>query len=399
MNRTSPLRYRAIGLGFFMVAILFAGLIAFLQQPIVVEAAKGAPETQPQGSQPTNDLCLGCHSRPDQTVKLASGEELNITVDPEAFSKGVHGDQGLSCTQCHNNITGYPHPEVTAKSLKEYTLQYQQTCKNCHGQEFQANMDSMHSQALINGNLNAPTCSSCHNPHTQTRVTDGNGKLLPEARVWVPEVCSRCHNAIFLEYKESVHGQGVLEGNNPDVPTCTDCHGVHNIANPTTTVFRVNSPKLCANCHTDAAIMDKYGLSTQVLNTYVSDFHGTTVTLFQKQHPDQETNKPVCFDCHGVHNIAKADDPQKGLKIKENMLVACQKCHPDANTNFPDSWLSHYIPSPEHAPLVYYVQLFYKIFIPLVLGGMALYVLSDIYRLLRTRGKSTSDHNGKSSAA
>ena len=34
------------------------------------------------------------------------------------------------------------------------------------------------------------------------------------------------------------------------------------------------------------AIMDKYGISTQVLNTYVADFHGTTVTLFEKQSPD-----------------------------------------------------------------------------------------------------------------
>ena len=208
----------------------------------------------------------------------------------------------------------------------------------------------MHSQALISGNLDAPTCSSCHNPHTQPKVTDANGKLLPEARVAVPETCAKCHNAIFEQYKESVHGQGVLGENNADVPTCTDCHGVHNIANPTTAEFRVNSPKICANCHTDANIMDKYHISTDVMNTYVADFHGTTVTLFEKTHPDQETNKPVCFDCHGVHNIAKVDDPQKGLKMKENILVACKKCHPDATTNFPSSWLSTSPPIPIPSP-------------------------------------------------
>ena len=151
--------------------------------------------------------------------------------------------------------------------------------------------------------------------------------------------------------------------------------------------FRLNSPELCAKCHTDEKIMSKYGISTQVLNTYVSDFHGTTVTLFEKQSPDQQTNKPVCFDCHGVHNIAKVDDPTKGLQIKTNMLNACQKCHPDANINFPDSWLSHYIPSPEKAPLVYYVNLFYSLFIPTVLGGMAIVVVTDVYRKARTRRK------------
>ena len=28
--------------------------------------------------------------------------------------------------------------------------------------------------------------------------------------------------------------------------------------------------------------MAKYGLNTNVLNTYVADFHGTTVTLFEQ---------------------------------------------------------------------------------------------------------------------
>ena len=32
--------------------------------------------------------------------------------------------------------------------------------------------------------------------------------------------------------------------------------------------------------------MGKYGISTQVLNTYVADFHGTTVTLFEQVSPN-----------------------------------------------------------------------------------------------------------------
>jgi len=73
--------------------------------------------------------------------------------------------------------------------------------------------------------------------------------------------------------------------------------------------------------------------------------------------------------------------------MKENLLVACQKCHPDATANFPDSWMSHYIPSPENYPIVYYVNLFYKFFIPAVLGPMVIFVLSDIARRLINRRK------------
>ncbi|HBA92864.1 MAG TPA: hypothetical protein DCZ08_14370 [Anaerolineaceae bacterium] len=140
--------------------------------------------------------------------------------------------------------------------------------------------------------------------------------------------------------------------------------------------------------------MDKYGLSTQVMETYIADFHGTTVTLFEKVDPDQQTNMPVCFDCHGVHDIRRADDPEKGLQVKENLLSTCQRCHPDATSNFPDSWLSHYIPSPEHAPLVYYVGLVYKILIPLVLGAMALFILTDIYRKVSRKRKKNGNNGG-----
>jgi hypothetical protein len=131
--------------------------------------------------------------------------------------------------------------------------------------------------------------------------------------------------------------------------------------------------------------MGKYGISTDVLNTYVSDFHGTTVVLFDKTFPDQPTNKPVCTDCHGVHDIARSDDPQKGLQVRENLLVRCKACHPDATANFPDAWLSHYIPSPEKYPMVYYINLFYKFFIPAVLVPMAILVVMDFGRMMINR--------------
>jgi predicted CXXCH cytochrome family protein len=176
-----------------------------------------------------------------------------------------------------------------------------------------------------------------------------------------------------------------LTEGNTDVPTCIDCHGVHNIQNPTTATFRNSTPYLCAKCHTDEAIMGKYSLSTQVLNTYVADFHGTTVVLFDKTFPDQPTNKPVCTDCHGIHDIVKVDDPKKGLGVRENLLARCQACHPDATENFPEAWLSHYIPSPEKYPIVYYVNLFYKFLIPGVLVPMAVLVLMDFSRIMINR--------------
>jgi hypothetical protein len=240
--------------------------------------------------------------------------------------------------------------------------------------------DSIHKQAMDAGNPNAPVCTDCHNPHTQTRLKDKEtGVRLEEERVNIPVTCAKCHNEIFKEYEESVHGAGMLVEGNVDSPTCTDCHKVHDIQG-VDNAFRLRSPQECARCHTDKDMMDKYGLSTAVMDTYVSDFHGTTVTIFDKTAPDQETNTPVCVDCHGVHDIARTDDPEKGIQIQSNLLKTCQKCHPDAGDNFSASWLSHYIPSPTKAPLVYYVSLFYNILIPTVIGGMVIYIITDVIR-------------------
>jgi hypothetical protein len=373
--------------GFCLLVVL--GTVIFLTHASPVEARPGINSPLPIKTADDAD-CLACHSEPGQTTTLPNGDSLYISIDSQAFDASVHGGKKLSCTTCHTDITGYPHPPVSASSLREFTLLFQNTCQDCHLNESLQYQDSVHHAVFANGNANAPTCVDCHNPHNQTSLRDAQGNLKPEVRVAIPQTCARCHNEIYNEYAQSVHGVALLTQDNPDVPTCTDCHGVHQIIDPTTTAFRLGSVQLCASCHTNKSIMAKYGISTSVLSTYVADFHGTTVTLFQKLSPGQETNKPVCFDCHGVHNIVAPNDPARGMQIKQNILTTCQRCHPDATTNFPDAWLSHYIPDPQHYPLVYYVNLFYKIFIPLVIGSMALFVLSDIIRRRIDRRKKSA---------
>jgi hypothetical protein len=144
--------------------------------------------------------------------------------------------------------------------------------------------------------------------------------------------------------------------------------------------------------------MAKYGISTEVFDTYVADFHGTTVQLFEKQTPWQETNKAVCYDCHGVHNILPADDENSQV-IKENLLATCQQCHPDANVNFPASWTSHFRPSWEHNRWVYVVNLFYQFLIPTVVGGFLLFIGSDVYlRIWRRAERRNAERRSASGA-
>jgi hypothetical protein len=342
----------------------------------------------PSSQEVTNDTCLGCHSNQSMVKTFPSGEELSLFIEASKFRVAVHGEEGLACVDCHPTMVEIPHPEFAAQTIRDAKFELYTVCKECHLEQYTNTLDSVHQTALAAGEENAAICTDCHNPHTQTRITnEDTGEILLGAQLVIPQTCARCHSAIYDTYKESIHGAALTEEGNQYVPTCIDCHGVHNIQDPTTARFRNDTPLLCANCHTNETIMKQYGISTNVIDTYVADFHGTTVTLFEKTDPDLPTNKPVCTDCHGIHDIKSVDDPEAGIHLKENLLVKCQRCHPDATVNFPDSWMSHYDASPEQFPLVYYVNLFYKILIPGVLGGMTFYVLTDIYRRFIARKK------------
>ena len=324
----------------------------------------------------SNEACLSCHKDATNPWELPNGDLLPLQVDPDVFANSSHGRSDVVCIDCHVDYDGYPHPELDVLSAKDYEFKYLATCAECHEDQATATQDSIHGKLFAAGYENAPTCMDCHNPHTQVFVSE-------VSRASFTQVCAQCHSGIYEEYANSVHGESLLIEGNQDVPGCAECHGVHYIDDPRTAEFRNSSVYMCSDCHTDEAIMGKYGLSTDVLDTYVADFHGTTVTIFDKTEPGQVTNKAVCYDCHGVHEILSVNDPEKGLSVKENMLVSCQKCHPDATENFSDSWLSHYRPDKEKFPIVYYVDLFYKFLLPTVLGGMAIFVLSDVYRRVR----------------
>ena len=275
-----------------------------------------------------------------------------------------------------------PIPPQPLNLRANLTLQLNSDCARCHSANATKTHDSVHAKALAEGNLNAATCTDCHGAH--------NVQSPNQPRSRIPQTCERCHSEIYNLYKDSVHGEALLGEGNPDVPTCIDCHGVHNVQGPSTEPFALYSPEICAKCHTDSHLMGKYGIGTNVLNSYISDFHGKTV-IFDAKAPGQQTNKPVCIDCHGIHDIKKPDDPHSTV-MKENLLITCRRCHPDATANFPTAWMNHYEPSLQEFPLVYLVNLFYKIFIPSVIGFMLLFVLGDGARRIINRRKEK--HNG-----
>jgi predicted CXXCH cytochrome family protein len=228
---------------------------------------------------------------------------------------------------------------------------------------------------MARGNKKAALCVDCHGAHDIARASE------PRARI--SRTCATCHAKAYEVYAKSVHGRGVEAGNS-DVPVCTDCHRAHDILDPRNGALAQRTPEVCGRCHTNERMMAKYGLSTRVVDTYLKDFHGMSATLQRGRQLDRKSFAAVCTDCHGVHDIQKSNDPQSHT-MKANLVQTCAKCHAGSTKNFPDAWLSHYEPTPQKASLVWMVQLFYKLLIPFMVGGLVLQIALHLWRVVVNR--------------
>jgi predicted CXXCH cytochrome family protein len=310
--------------------------------------------------------CIGCHGQP---LHLATrdGSRISLQMNPADLANSVH--QRLSCRDCHFGFTAKEHPERSFRSPRDHTLASAETCRRCHFDKYTRTLESIHYELLSSGRQDAPVCVDCHGAHA---IATGRLEKVVNARR-----CAQCHEDIYVVYKESVHGAAMLSEHNEDVPVCSDCHRAHDIPDPTTAEFHLTIPEICGNCHSNSRIAGKYGLSTQVVESYVQDFHGVTLRFYKKEGD----LRPIatCTDCHGIHDIAKITAPGSPA-VKANLVKRCQKCHPDATANFPDSWVSHYEASFDKAPGVFLVNLAYKIFIPFMVIGLGLQILLHIWR-------------------
>ncbi len=348
-------------------------LAAGLALMVIALAAFAAPQPAWAGPPPqeTQKYCLSCHGKPDLQMTLPGGESVSLYVSEDTLAHSVHSAAGIECQACHTNITTYPHPPASFTTRREMTFELYTACQKCHKANAEKAMDSIHAHQVQAGNLKAPVCTDCHGAH------DVQPPDQPRAKI--STTCGQCHTQINAEYKTSVHGAALLGEDNPDVPVCTTCHGVHNIQDPRTAQFRVQTPDLCASCHANAELMSKYGLSPDVYSLYNLSWHGVDVSVYKANWPTSWHNSAVCTDCHNTHHILKVDDPASSVN-PTNLLATCQKCHPGVGPNWTGAWVGHNRIDQRRTPFLYYTEQFYSSFTPVILWMSAIYVLLQIIR-------------------
>lgn len=310
--------------------------------------------------------CIGCHQHALKK-KLGDGTLIPLKVDPDELVRSVH--ETLDCVECHDGF-GKEHPITEYADARALTAAKADSCKGCHFDKYTRTLEGIHFEQTMKGDPNAPTCVDCHGAHGTAAGSEE--KLLSARR------CQRCHEEVYETYAQSVHGAALVDGESLDVPVCADCHRAHDIADPRTVDFANRSPETCGRCHADATLMARYGLSTNVLESYLDDFHGVTASMYAKEGTNQR-RIAVCTDCHGIHDIATTRG-ESGQLVKAKLVERCQKCHPDAKEGFPDAWLSHYEPTWKRASLVWAVDAGYRILIPFMLVGLLLQILLHVWR-------------------
>jgi hypothetical protein len=382
---------------------------------------------------PTNDDCLTCHS--DATLKRDDGRPIRFSQETHAAS--VHGQAGLACTDCHQDLAAaeLPHGAKLAKV----------DCTPCHAQEGADYAKSFHAEShRKSASSRAAQCADCHGTHDILPPKDSASKT---NHFNVPATCLACHGnpAVYTKaarlagndpkkFADSIHGRALMKAGLSVAPNCATCHGWHDIrrpSDPSSPVFRSKVPATCGSCHSKIdEVFEKsvHGMAVKggntkapvcidchtahavkatelaswrlgvikecgtcherLIETYRDTYHGQVTAL-------GFTRVATCADCHGAHDILAPTDPRSSVS-KERRLSTCRKCHEGASANF-----ARYDPHADardrgRNPILFHAARFMRLLLAVVFGFFGIHTALWLPRSWATRrGRGKEDHRGR----
>jgi len=237
-----------------------------------------------------------------------------------AFTLGVHSERNIRCHDCHGGdptglevATAHTGSDWIGTPDKIETID---NCTSCHSDPDQMRQyglpagqlaefrTSRHGLLLLgDGDLNAPTCTDCHDAHTILPANDARSNVYPTNIV---RTCSRCHEDQSMmepyglstqqvhRYMESSHGKSLFEKENFSAPTCVDCHGSHAALPPQVDQIA----NVCGQCHVPAR------------RAFYDGPHGQAA---------RDGLLPGCTACHSNHGTERIAPDQ--------IAAACTRCH------------------------------------------------------------------------
>jgi len=331
--------------------------------------------------------CVDCHATALRTEHPSDTTLGPVSFDVcmgcheeeiDRFRTSVHalanGDEPAACQGCHGDLhTAVPGDDPAAPMA---ALNQVRHCGVCHESMMEGYLSSVHAKSLFVSGLTdaAPSCSDCHGSHD----------ILPQATPAArsshqnsPKTCGECHKGILAQWSESTHGELWREGE--DGPVCTTCHHAHSIGVPTTIEARQRFPSDCGNCH------------AELTKSFRDSFHGKATGVGYR-------SVAMCSDCHTPHHNLPASDPRSTIN-PDNLAATCgaSNCHAGKiNASFL-TFDPHSDPTDrDRNPWVYYIYIFMLLLLLGVFGFFGIHDLLWLQRAIvgRLRGEFKTPDEG-----
>jgi len=293
------------------------------------------------------------------------------------------------CSSCHG---GHDILPSTDKRSRTNTLNLPETCGKCHEnldliKKYDALLDhaieryknSVHGRASKGGIHVAATCNDCHSTAgTAHKIFPPGDPRSSINHFKIPDTCGKCHPSIEADFNEGTHGRLVARGET-DAPVCTSCHGEHGIISPTDPRSPVSRTRVaeatCAPCHESEILNERYGVPAGQLISFIDSYHGL-------KSKAGDTHVANCASCHGAHRVLPASDPTSSIN-PDNLQSTCGECHPGISAEMANQPIHSVSGKGLKTTVADIVEKIYIILIVVVIGGMFLHWLLDLFKQLR----------------
>ena len=257
---------------------------------VTAPPAKAAPATTPQEAaarlDDAKDLAAdqqGRKKRPERDTNTCLTCHLTLSdtklrVVAEQYAQSAHKDERIGCAACHKGNPLDPTVQSHDKST---------------GFVVRPGHQQM-----------AGLCGGCHEDPTFVRRFS--------ARLPVDQK---------RLYELSRHGK-IANAGDTHSPTCSDCHGVHDIqhvSSPSAPANRRHAAELCSRCHADRDAMRPYGIAATQPDKWRQSVHGKAFAQGNEQ-------APTCTGCHSPHAGT--------LPGTASVSALCDRCHQDERELF-----------------------------------------------------------------
>ena len=278
-----------------------------------------------------DQACILCHTNTDQVLTLPSREVLDLNVNLTELEGSLHGTHSgvegeglIYCTDCHRNSTLYRYPHEPNPAQTRRDFAAA-VSENCATCHTPIELHNPgHLQAQSQTGL--PTCTDCHGGHDVAAI--GGPDYDPVA------FCQSCHQTYQDQHVGEVHAE--LVANFGPGQDCQMCHGE---------VQQAADAK-CKACH---GLLDtQLELSTdQTINLHVDPN-----VIMGSVHGEREVQGVPyqalkCTDCHvdqaryGFPHPRLTETTQRGVTVE--MERVCKDCHQEIYAKQQDGVHQHAI--------------------------------------------------------